>query len=174
MEIRDSGNRRSFDSGAVRDIAKGKGRCDLLPLGVANYVIDEITGEDCYGSFFLNRLEEYIYHGNDERLADAIKQFCLERNWDAFTALLEVAVHYEQGARKYAERNWEKGIPLHCYIDSAVRHYLKWRRGDTDEPHARAVIWNLLGAIWTARYMPQLNDLPSGSIDKEDDDADTD
>lgn len=29
--IKDSGNRREFDSGAVRDIAEGKGRCDLLP-----------------------------------------------------------------------------------------------------------------------------------------------
>ena len=30
-EILDSGNRREFESGAVRDMAKGKGRCDLLP-----------------------------------------------------------------------------------------------------------------------------------------------
>lgn len=34
MELQDSGNRREFDSGAVRDINEGKGRCDLLPLGV--------------------------------------------------------------------------------------------------------------------------------------------
>lgn len=31
MEIKDSGNRRTFDSGAVRDIQVGKGRMDLLP-----------------------------------------------------------------------------------------------------------------------------------------------
>lgn len=31
-ELKDSGARREFDSGAVRDIAEGKGRCDLLPL----------------------------------------------------------------------------------------------------------------------------------------------
>lgn len=29
MELQDSGNRREFDSGAVRDINEGKGRCDL-------------------------------------------------------------------------------------------------------------------------------------------------
>ena len=29
--IKDSGNRRKFSSGAVRDIAEGKGRCDLMP-----------------------------------------------------------------------------------------------------------------------------------------------
>ena len=32
--IKDSGTRREFDSGAVRDIQEGKGRCDLLPLDV--------------------------------------------------------------------------------------------------------------------------------------------
>jgi hypothetical protein len=31
MEIKDSGNRREFNSGAVRDMAEGKGRMDLLP-----------------------------------------------------------------------------------------------------------------------------------------------
>lgn len=30
-EIADSGNRREFDTGAVRDMAEGKGRMDLLP-----------------------------------------------------------------------------------------------------------------------------------------------
>ena len=29
--IKDSGNRREFDTGAVRDMSEGKGRCDLLP-----------------------------------------------------------------------------------------------------------------------------------------------
>ena len=31
MNIKDSGNRRLFESGAVRDMAEGKGRMDLLP-----------------------------------------------------------------------------------------------------------------------------------------------
>ena len=32
MAILDSGERREFESGAVRDIQEGKGRCDLLPI----------------------------------------------------------------------------------------------------------------------------------------------
>ncbi len=31
MEIKDSGNRRTFATGSVRDMAEGKGRMDLLP-----------------------------------------------------------------------------------------------------------------------------------------------
>ena len=34
MEILDTGHRKEFESGAVRDCAEGRGRCDLLPLDV--------------------------------------------------------------------------------------------------------------------------------------------
>lgn len=34
MQIKDSGERTEFYTGAVRDMSKGKGRCDLLPLSV--------------------------------------------------------------------------------------------------------------------------------------------
>lgn len=75
------------------------------------------------------------------------------------TALLEVAVHFEEGAKKYGECNWQKGIPISSYINSAVRHYLKWLRGDDDEPHHRAFLWNLICCAWTAEQaaapMPQ-------------------
>jgi hypothetical protein len=65
---------------------------------------------------------------------------------------LEVAKHFEEGAKKYGENNWQKGIPAKCYIDSAVRHYLKWLRGDKDEPHDRAFVWNLMCCIWEVDY----------------------
>lgn len=32
MEIKDSGNRRQFETGAVRDMQEGKGRYDLMPM----------------------------------------------------------------------------------------------------------------------------------------------
>jgi len=39
MEVTDSGSKRVFDSGAHRDNAIGKGRCDLLPLAeVSNFL----------------------------------------------------------------------------------------------------------------------------------------
>lgn len=42
--IKDSGERREFSTGAVRDIQEGKGRCDLLPLDiVARFCGDILT-----------------------------------------------------------------------------------------------------------------------------------
>jgi hypothetical protein len=72
--------------------------------------------------------------------------------------LLEVSKHFEEGAEKYGENNWQKGLPVKCYINSAVRHYLKWLRGDKDEFHDRAFCWNVICAIWTCKHKPELND----------------
>lgn len=149
--IKDSGNRREFESGAVRDVAEGKGRCDLLPLALIGHLLQD----DIYW-----HLEDYIRRGDTDSLRMTISAFIEKWTGCNETAILEIAKHYEDGAKKYAERNWEIGIPLHCYIDSAVRHYLKYRRGDKDEPHDRAFLWNVFGAWWTHINKPELIDLP--------------
>lgn len=138
--IKDSGGRREFESGAVRDIQEGKGRCDLLPIStVANLMNDCVIGA----------IADWFETKNVKNLYDAIRKFCVVRVWTFEDAILEVSIHFEEGAKKYGERNWEKGLPVNCYIDSAIRHYLKWQRGDNDEPHDRAFVWNLLCCIWT-------------------------
>jgi hypothetical protein len=151
MEIKDSGTRREFDTGAVRDMAEGKGRCDLLPLSIIGYLMND--------EIFLD-IESYIRTGNFKFLREIVEKFSTTEYNSIKTAILDVAKHYEEGAKKYAERNWEIGIPLHCYIDSAVRHYLKYKRGDNDEPHDRAFLWNILGAWWTHLNKPEMIDLP--------------
>ena len=157
MSILDSGTRRVFKSGATRDIQEGKGRCDLLPLDVISWFFGnaEIPKDPT-----LVEIESYVRTGDFLCLLRAVATFARNVGWDMCTALIEVSKHYDEGAKKYAERNWEKGIPLHCYIDSGVRHYLKFLRGDTDEPHDRAFIWNMLGAVYTQQNLPEYIDLP--------------
>ena len=151
MTIKDSGERRKFKTGAVRDITIDKGRCDLLPLDIVS---------DVCGDSILGYINEYIRSGDTERIIDAILLFSKETFGSTYNSLLELAKHYEAGANKYSERNWEKGIPCHCYVDSGVRHYLKYRRGDNDEPHDSAFLWNMYGLVWTHRNKPELIDLP--------------
>jgi hypothetical protein len=115
MEIKDSGNRTKFDTGAVRDWHEGKGRYDLIP-------------------------------------------------WDA---IHELAIHCEQGAKKYGERNCEKGIPVHSLIDSAIRHLSCYLRGMKDEPHLRAAFWNIAFAIWMEKNRPDMQDIPARMEPKE-------
>lgn len=148
--IKDSGERRQFDTGAVRDIQEGKGRCDLMPLGViAEHMQDSI----------LLFIRQFTTNGNIGHLFRVLDECPSRLEYHVVpTVYLEVAKHFEAGAKKYGEYNWQKGIPTHCYIDSAVRHYLKWLRGDKDEPHDRAFVWNILCCIWTCKNKPELND----------------
>ena len=150
--IKDSGERREFDTGAVRDIQEGKGRCDLLPLGVVSGLFGS---KDCDVFVRINQFQntsDLVY------LHLALGHFLEQSGWGIHTMLLEVSKHFEEGCKKYGENNWQKGIPTHCYIDSAVRHYLKWLRGDGDEPHDRAFCWNIMCCIWTCINKPELND----------------
>jgi hypothetical protein len=147
--IKDSGNRREYETGAVRDIQEGKGRCDLMPLDVvAEYLT--VGGDE---NPVLMSIYQFQKTGDTERLFDILDIFN-DRNWENDeTMLLEVSKHFEEGAVKYGEDNWKKGIPESSYIDSAVRHYLKWRRGDDDEWHDRAFVWNIMCLIWTHEHI---------------------
>lgn len=115
-DLKDSGDRTRFSSGAVRDMHAGKGRCDLLPA----------------------------------------------------CALLRLARHYEDGAAKYGDRNWERGIPAHSFVDSAMRHLLKYMDGWTDEDHLCAAAWNLIGLMWTEAKRPEMMDIPARMAEEDD------
>ena len=120
-------------------MADGKGRCDLLPLEQVSALLDFNT--------VIYNIYQYQQTNDIDYIADAIKDFCLMRGWTVPHAMLELAVHFQDGARKYGERNWERGLPENCYIDSAVRHLLKYLDNMNDEPHDRAVLWNLI-CLW--------------------------
>lgn len=94
-EIKDSGKRESFGTGAVRDTADGKGFFDCLP----------------------------------------------------FEALRRLAVHMENGAKKYGKHNWRKGINQSRYLQSALRHLNQFAEGHRDEDHLAAVMFNVAGII---------------------------
>lgn len=147
--IEDSGGRTCFKSGAVRDCQMGKGRCDLLPLDV---VADGIN------SNVLGGIDYFQSSGSVTGLYGALNAFlkedgCSFKNYPDM--ILEVSKHFEEGAQKYGERNWEKGIPEERYIDSAVRHYLKYKKGETDERHDRAFAWNIICLIWTHTHITE-------------------
>ena len=149
----DGGARTTFETGAVREIDDTKGRCDL----VYNAVIGEVFNDE-----IPVLLENFVRTGDRDNIIRAIRAFIVRAYVDAATAYLELSKHYAEGAKKYSDRNMEKGIPHHSFIDSGMRHYAKWLRGDVDEPHDRAFLWNLVTLLYMVDYHPELNDLPYG------------
>lgn len=113
-KIKDSGERRKFDTGAQRDRGAMKGRADLR----------------------------------------------------AIHALQRYDLHNEKGAAKYAARNWELGMPLSEFYNSANRHAEKLLAGYTDEDHAAAWLWNVMHFVETQHRInvgllpKELDDMP--------------
>ncbi len=70
------------------------------------------------------------------------------------------AKHLENGARKYGDRNWEKGQPLSRYMDSALRHLNKFMMGYRDEDHLAAARWNI-AALMHTQHMIAVGSLPA-------------
>ena len=183
--VKDSGDRREFASGAVRDMQKGKGRCDLLPLAELATLIDNMDIKKDYIQTIISfddHPESWIFrhfnnainalnaakNSNDKEIEKisyeiidslymALEIFLVrfyrypEANINniIYSAILDLAKHFEAGASKYGDNNWRKGIPINVFIDSAIRHFCKFMRGDTDEPHDIAFMWNVVCCIWT-------------------------
>lgn len=60
-----------------------------------------------------------------------------------------LAEHLTKGAKKYEKRNWMQAngeAELERFRESALRHFLQWYWGETDEDHAAAVFFNINGA----------------------------
>ena len=148
--IKDSGDRRTFDTGAVRDMQEGKGRCDLMPLQVVARLLDVRTGD-----YIVKAIAAFIEKQDTKCLYAALLSFShLAFRGQIETMILDTAKHFEEGAKKYGENNWQKGLPVNCY---ALRHYYKWRRGDKDENHDRAFVWNIMCCIWEVDYHENKN-----------------
>lgn len=115
--IKDSGNRQSFETGAVRDVTEGKIRPDKIPTA------------------FLRELGRYFA---DHDLPEGCRLDLIP-----VTLLIRLGTHYGNGAKKYAERNWERGIPVSRCNESLWRHFLDHLDNEKDEDHACAMVFNI-------------------------------
>ena len=72
--------------------------------------------------------------------------------------LREVARTCAEGAAKYGDWNWEKGMPVHDLLNHAIAHIYQFLSGDRNEPHLGHAAWNVLAAIHSQETWPHLNE----------------
>ena len=79
-------------------------------------------------------------------------------------ALRRLAIVFEDGAKGHGDRNWEQGIPLSRFMDSAMRHLLQYMQGLEDEDHLAQAEWNIHCAIHT-EHQAKDGELPRELLD---------
>ena len=151
-ELEPTDNNRHFDSGAVRDTNKGKGRFDCVDLS-AFADVDEVMEAISLTQLALIDGDKNTAMGF---IKEAISDIVDKAGYDAILRCGKVA---EKGAEKYGEGNWKRGIPASSYIDSAVRHWCKYRNGWEDENHLGSAVWSLQALHWSLENKPKCNDL---------------
>ena len=65
-----------------------------------------------------------------------------------------------EGAEKYDDDNWSKGIPMRRCLASLERHIMKFKMGLTDEDHLGNAAANIMFLIHFDALRPDLNDMP--------------
>ena len=217
-EVKTTGERQVFDTGAQRDTQKNKGRFDLIPYGALEFVAEQYARNGkCVGVSLINvgkaigllykgitkdnavvlYVAEAVYNilefmekedNNTISYVDPYNSFSTNNSrYDLipYSSLKRVADLYEKGANEYGERNWEKGMPLTRFLDSAIRHLFQRISSEKDEDHLAAGCWNAMGYIEILRkingvYLPKKLDnrveltrykedvIPENNISQED------
>lgn len=162
--VQDSGKRESFSTGSVRDTQEGKGTPHLFPPVIGKlisklYNLHEKNIKLQYINFYLWNFIETGKVSSLLILLQLVPSCFSERGY--YEMFRNLAIHYENGAKKYGGHNWRKGQPISRYIDSSVRHFIKMLDGETDEDHKSAFVWNIVAILQT------LEDIESGLLPKE-------
>jgi hypothetical protein len=71
--------------------------------------------------------------------------------------LRRVAEACSEGAAKYSDFNWEKGMAIPDVLNHAVRHVYLYLSGDRTEDHLAHAGWNLFAAMHSEELWPELN-----------------
>lgn len=176
FEIKDSGKRRDFDSGATRDVDHDKPRFDLIPITVLQKMIayyPNFETDDDFNGSGDDLKARMLYSGfswgatMDEKLLLDIAWLSLwairRQEEDGFLRVsadlysgfhlitpktyLRLANHYGGGAKKYDPWNWSMGIPFSVFHASLMRHIFAIIADETDEDHLSAIFFNVAAIL---------------------------
>jgi hypothetical protein len=139
--MHDSGKRQEFSTGAIRDAAEGKPRMELMTPAMLRYMGADLE------YLRLHYVADFMDTNDVGHLELLLSEVIRVEN---DVCLIErCGVWLGKGAEKYADRNWELGLPVSRYLSSLLRHLLKWERDEDDEDHAAAIQFNIMGIIFT-------------------------
>jgi len=123
------------------------------------------TNDCCVGT--TEDVNKYFEQSSTSKTGEPMKTFesgavrgtgCMNARYDLINpvALRRLAETYAEGAKKYGDSNWQKGIPSPDLLNHAITHIEAWRNGDTSEDHLAHAAWNLCTLMYTEERLPKL------------------
>jgi len=101
--------------------------------------------------------ERVDFHSGMRRDVDTGKpRYDLLITPDGFTMMKRWAELMGRGADKYGEHNWvlaNSEAELNRFKASAFRHFMQWIKGEQDEDHAAAVLFNVNAAEYVQKKL---------------------
>lgn len=73
--------------------------------------------------------------------------------------LRRLAETYAEGAVKYSDENWLKGIEARNLMNHAMTHINEYMAGDKTEDHLSHAVWNLMAIMHFEEKMPSMMDI---------------
>jgi hypothetical protein len=188
--LKNSGGEQVFSTGAVRDVDDNKERPDLISpwfqrqLGAMCLRIDPSQDGRLLDGWSMHEVIR-AYRANLERYREGFRDrpYILAASW-----FLMQIVHFDEaklwwagvgvspifhrrlahwitlGARRYAARNWEKGINMERTARSLCRHIDQYEIGEPTEDHLAASACNVMFLSHTEE-MIRIGKLPVGLDD---------
>jgi hypothetical protein len=77
--------------------------------------------------------------------------------------LRRLAEAYAEGAKKYSDRNWEKGFPMSDTMNHLLTHLVKYMAGDNSEDHLGHAAFNVFALMHFEERNPECQDIPARS-----------
>ena len=83
--------------------------------------------------------------------------------------IIDIGKVLTYGAKKYSERNWERGLAWSRCYGAALRHLLAWHKGETADPetglnHLAHAACEILFLLEFSRTHPELDDRPKSKF----------
>jgi hypothetical protein len=79
--------------------------------------------------------------------------------------LRRLAMTCAEGAQKYGEYNWLKGMPVSDILNHAIKHIFEFLRGDESEDHLAHAAWNLFASMHFQETRPDLLNMRLYEVD---------
>jgi len=73
--------------------------------------------------------------------------------------LRRLAETYAEGAKKYTDHNWRKGMPFSVLLNHLIKHIYQYLDGDRDEDHLAHAAWGLFALMDFEETHAEQNDL---------------